>query len=367
MVRSMEKSDNRDLYDFDKIKRDLKIRKIKGKNYYYLKGFLGKMKYFSPVDITEKQMADSLCYFIQKEFLSLIKEFYEYYNQLSTNYISKKQNLYLSLIILSSQTYLSKFKKTDLQSYEDAFFTKYVYGTTSIEGNTCTLRETSLILDENISVGGKNLREIFEIENYRKINQYIKDLEFENLKIDLNFIKKIHSLLLANIKNSGNGDFRNIEVFVKGADFQPTPAIFIEDEMNDLVNFYMKNKDKMHPIEMIATFHHKFERIHPFLDGNGRVGRELMRIMLKKLQLPTIFIDQSNRNEYLEALAEGDKGNIKPLTLFLIESLISDHEILINDSKEIIQNFQSKSICENCTSKKKCDKIPKKMLDLLNQ
>ena len=53
----------------------------------------------------------------------------------------------------------------------------------------------------------------------------------------------MHSLLLANIKNSGNGDFRNIEVFVKGANFQPTPAIFIEEEMNELVNFFLKNKD----------------------------------------------------------------------------------------------------------------------------
>jgi len=106
------------------------------------------------------------------------------------------------------------------------------------------------------------------------------------------------------------GKFRNINIGITDFDLQHTPPELIEDELNELFQtFYENIKNKKHPFEQIMIFYYRFETIHPFLDGNGRVGREIMNYLLKKEKYPQFLIGIENRDEYLAALRFGDEQN----------------------------------------------------------
>jgi Fic family protein len=80
--------------------------------------------------------------------------------------------------------------------------------------------------------------------------------------------------------------------------------------MDLLLKWYNENKDKLHPFVLAVIFHHKFEKVHPFSDGNGRTGRMLMNYILTRNKYPPIVIYKKNRNDYLDALSGADKINL---------------------------------------------------------
>ncbi|VVB74893.1 Fic/DOC family protein [Candidatus Tiddalikarchaeum anstoanum] len=343
-----------------KIKKMLITKTIKGKEYYYIKISKNNYTYLSPKQVTNEQLKTNFCHIIFKIFIDTINILYESQNNIKTKFITKKDKVILAYLLFSYQASLKKFNRNDLEKYKDAFFTKYVYGTTSIEGNTYSLRETDLTLNDGLTVSGKEKREFYEIENYSKLKEEFENKE--NIEISVELIKKIHKILLNNIDDNTKGNFRRIDVGIRGADFQPTPYIFIDDEINKLLKWFNKNKRKIHPVELFGIFHQKFEEIHPFIDGNGRVGRELLRIMLSNAGLPTVFIDNKNREEYLKCLDAGNKGNYKEIVRFILNNLFTVHEELIELSKKQlnINEEQLSSICNKCINKDKCNKSMKK-------
>jgi Fic family protein len=152
---------------------------------------------------------------------------------------------------------------------------------------------------------------------------------------------KLHEFILRNIDDNSAGDFRRINVGIRGTEFVPIPAILVEDEIDKLFYWYDHNKNKMYFIELLAKFHQKFEEIHPFSDGNGRVGRELVRLILKQHGFPSIFIGPKNREEYLESLDKSNRENYKPIIHFFIKYLLNMNEKLVNNAKvEIVESLE---------------------------
>ena len=350
----------------ERIKKVLSVKKVKGKEYYYLKiKMKGKPKefYVCPVSCSDSQLRYNFC-LVRKE---IVLEFFILYflsiEKYPLKYLTTKERLLLEFIRLGYNILLKEFGDSDIKRYEEAVYTKYVYGTTSIEGNTYTLRETDLTLNEGLTVSGKERREFYEIENYSKMKKYLDSKK--KIKIDISFIKLIHKFILTNIDDDSAGEFRKVDVGIRGTEFEPVPAVTVEDEMRKLVEWYNKNKNKMHPIELITLFHQRFEEIHPFKDGNGRVGRELVRVILKMYDYPTIFIDMRNREEYLKSLDEGNKGDHRRLCKFLAGNLISIHEKLLKRAesqlKRDIKEFRY--FCSKCYKKKVCDDMTKKKLN----
>lgn len=153
-----------------------------------------------------------------------------------------------------------------LQSYEQAFEIEYTHNSTAIEGNTLTLMETKVLLEDGISIGGKNLREIYESVNHRKAYRYVKGCIEKGLALDEKIVKDIHALLMENIFTGGI--YRNVDVYISGAQHTPPSP----DEMyRQVKNFYAdlswKNKE-LNGIEYAAWTHAEFVKIHPFPDGN---------------------------------------------------------------------------------------------------
>ena len=228
-------------------------------------------------------------------------------------------------------------KSEILEKIEKAFDIDYTYNSTTIEGNTLTLIETKAVLEDKISIGGKQLREIYEVINHNKAFQYLKETTQEE-ELDEKKIKNIHKILTENIIQGGI--YRNTDVQIVGANHMPpTP-----NEMYNQLKFFYEdlktNKNKMNPIELAAWTHAEFVRIHPFIDGNGQTARLIMNYQLMKNGFLPISIKAQERLEYYQTLDRyATKKDIKPFEQ-LIKQL--EEQRLDEINKIIEQSLENK-------------------------
>ncbi len=182
---------------------------------------------------------------------------------------------------------------------------EYVHGTTAIEGNTFSLQQVDDLLQKNVPPSNKTLREINEVQNYNIVQKYRESYKG---KATIPFIRKLHEIIMDKIDIEGAGHFRRIDsIGVRGVDIAVCPAIMIENELQKIIDEYYKNiHTNGHPFEEAVLFHYKFEIIHPFLDGNGRVGREVLNHILTKARFPRLIVNKRDREKYLDALQYGN-------------------------------------------------------------
>ena len=207
--------------------------------------------------------------------------------------------------------------KEALASFEQNFEVEYTHNSTAIEGNTLTLIQTKAILEDGLSVGGKTLREIYEVTNHAKAFAYVRRCVAEGKSLDEIITKDLHALLMENIITGGI--YRKVEVRISGAGFKP-PA---PSEMYRQVKTFFSDlpyKGEFNPIELAAWTHAEFVRIHPFVDGNGRTSRMLMNYQLMVGEFLPISIAKENRLEYFEALEQyAVNGNLTPFADMVAE------------------------------------------------
>lgn len=200
-------------------------------------------------------------------------------------------------------------------NFDKAFEVDYAHNSTAIEGNTLTLIETKVLLEDEISVGNKSLREIYEVVNHNKAFAYVKKCISENKQLDENIVKDIHSILMENILVGGV--YRNVEVRITGAKHKP-PA---PSEMYYQIKEFFSNinsKSDLNPIELAAWTHAEFVKIHPFIDGNGRTSRLIMNYQLMKNEFLPVSINTEDRLEYFNLLEEyAVNGNLAPFVDFI--------------------------------------------------
>lgn len=230
-----------------------------------------------------------------------------------------------------------KLSKEIIEKVEKAFDIDYTYHSTTIEGNTLTLIETKAVIEDNISIGGKELREIYEVVNHNKAFQYIKECIEKSEELNETKLKNIHEILTNNIMQGGI--YRHTDVQITGATHTPpTP-----NEMYKQLQFFYEdlksNQTKMEGIELAAWTHAEFVRIHPFIDGNGRTARLIMNYQLMKNGFLPINIKVEERINYYNALdIYATKGNIQPFRE-LIEKL---EENRLDEIIKLILDYTSK-------------------------
>ena len=193
-----------------------------------------------------------------------------------------------------------------LESFEQAFNVEYTHHSTAMEGNTLTLIETKAVIEDGISVGGKMLREIYEVANHSKAFGYAKQKISERAALDEKLVKDIHAILMENIITGGV--YRNCDVAITGASHTPPSP---NEMYNQIKYFYeMLDREDMNPIELAAWVHAEFVRIHPFPDVNGRTARLIMNYSLMENGFLPVNISTDNRIAYYESLdkyaAEGE-------------------------------------------------------------
>jgi len=194
---------------------------------------------------------------------------------------------------------------------------EFTYNSNAIEGNTLSLRETQLVIQEGITVRGKSLREHLEARNHPDALDYVEKLAQKEATFKQDDILKVHELLMHGIDDQNAGKYRTGQVRVAGATFMPLPAEKIQMVISELLQTLSQNPDELRPIELAAFFHHKFVNIHPFIDGNGRTARLIMNVILMRSGYPFTVLLKVDRPKYLRALSEADNGNLIPFANFV--------------------------------------------------
>ena len=228
-----------------------------------------------------------------------------------------------------------------LNKIKESLSIEWTYNSNSIEGNTLSLRETQMVLQEGITVKGKSLREHFETHNHDKAIDYLYSIINDDYKLRSIDILSLHGLVLRSIEEDFAGRIRNGGVRITGANFTPPNANKVSDLLDELIDFINTNPLQLNDIELATVFHHKLVWIHPFFDGNGRTVRLAMNLLLMRSGFPPAIILKNDRKKYYEALNQANGGNYQKLTLLMCQSLERTLNIYINalpdNDKEYIE------------------------------
>lgn len=228
-----------------------------------------------------------------------------------------------------------------LNKIRESLSIEWTYNSNSIEGNTMSLRETQMVLQEGITVKGKSLREHFETHNHDKAIDYLFSIINDDYKLRSIDILSLHGLVLRSIEDDFAGRIRNGGVRITGANFVPPNANRVSDLLDELITFINENPLHLNDIELATIFHHKLVYIHPFFDGNGRTVRLAMNLLLMRCGFPPAIILKNDRKKYYEALNQANGGNYQKLTLLMTQALERTLNIYLNampdNDKEYIE------------------------------
>lgn len=192
-----------------------------------------------------------------------------------------------------------------LNKIEEALAIEYTYESNRIEGNTLTLQETALVVEEGLTIGGKSLREHLEAINHNEAIAFIKDIAQGEEPITERTILQIHALILRGIDRQNAGRYRTVPVLISGSRHVPPQPYLIEKQMEDfLLRFREMESEGIHPVDIAAYLHDELVRIHPFIDGNGRTSRLLMNLYLLRHGYVMVLLkgDAESKLAYYKAL-----------------------------------------------------------------
>lgn len=236
----------------------------------------------------------------------------------------------------------------------DDIWHQEAHNSTAIEGNTLALREVRTLLDENRPIGGKDLKDYLEVLGYGEAARWVysqaraPDREPAATLISITEIRNTHQLAMQRAweiaphpdasADEQPGAFRRHDIRPFSGGMVPPPWVDVSPQLTTWVDTANRagsaitsgaiSADEI-PVTL-AELHSSFERIHPFIDGNGRTGRLVLNLILVRLGFPPAIIFKANRNRYLNALERADKGDPGPLAELLARSVIDNlHRLIV--------------------------------------
>lgn len=298
-------------------------RESKGNKYLYLdksmrirdkvfkvSKYLGKKDDFTKAGIREeiKRFEPEA----DKKILSLIVE--KAHKQYKLAYpISLEEIRKIEEMNLKYREIRRSLSRKDWEDIKLRFVANFVFESNALEGNSLTLKNFADIIFENRVSNSADLREVYDARNSYAVFSNLLTLRRE---ITESFIIDLHKKIVKNI-DSRTG-YKKIPNLLLGIDVKLTAPENVAQEMKKLLKWYDENKAKMYPLELAFRFHHMFECIHPFSDGNGRVGRMLLNYILIKNGNFPIIIRKTQRAKYLKALQAADHNQLIPLMRFAL-------------------------------------------------
>lgn len=247
--------------------------------------------------------------------------------ELENSYVAIKKTLSKNLLSILGEidtlkATLDKFRQFDSYRIAQALELEYTFESNRIEGNTLTLRETDLVINEGLTISGKSMREHLEAINHQEAIGYIKHLIEKNNSLNEREVLSIHNLILRGIMPEDAGRYRRVQVMIKGSSFMPPQPFLVSKEMEDFFIWYETYKNSLHPIVLAAELHERLVNIHPFIDGNGRTSRLVMNLILLQngYVIANIKGDYDNRMRYFTALETAQtKNNKEDFLLFVAQ------------------------------------------------
>ena len=206
------------------------------------------------------------------------------------------------------------------ETLRDKFFLEATYHSDAIEGSRMTLKETEQAL-EGKNVRGKEPFEIFEAVNHRNALKFMLEEAGRGFKISEAYILKLHSIVMYNFHNKLPGKYRTGYVNLTNSEVKLPAAQLVPGRMEKLIA-EMNKKPAASMIKSAAIHHYEFERIHPFFDGNGRVGRILLNTQLLSHGYPPVLIRIDDQAQYYQGLGRADVGEYQYLIQMIGESIV---------------------------------------------
>jgi Fic family protein len=221
----------------------------------------------------------------------------------------------------------------DNATIKEALKVEFLYESNRIEGNTLTLRETQLVINEGMTISGKSMREHLEAINHKEAILFIEDLVTQKMELSEYVLKQIHGIVLYGIDRENAGVYRKLPVAIAGSKHLPPQPYLLQDLMEDYFRFYELHRNDLHPVILAAEMHERLVSIHPFIDGNGRTSRLIMNLILLQHGFPLAIIggDYESRMAYYDALEKVQTEDDKQSFILLIaEKVLSGLDRYIN-------------------------------------
>lgn len=199
-------------------------------------------------------------------------------------------------------------KPEEVKELDDYFRIGTTYSSNAIEGNTLTITETKVLLEDGITVGGKPIKDCYEATGHAKAYDYmLKIARCENFSFSEEMIKELHRLFYSSIGADDAGQYRKYQVFITGTEYVPPAKEEVPQLMAELITELNNKSSELHPVMLAAYAHRRLVDIHPFTDGNGRCARLLMNLILVNKGYQIITIPPILRNEYISSLRTAQK------------------------------------------------------------
>ena len=226
---------------------------------------------------------------------------------------------------------LRPIPKITLEKIREQFQIEMTYNSNAIEGNTLTMQETFWVIQEGITIKGKPLKDHLEAKDHKEALEFLYELIEKDKKATISeyLIRQLHQLVVNKSQSEIAGKYREGNVIITGSKHKPPDGFEVSSKMRELIQWFSENKDKYHVVELSALIHHKLVHIHPFEDGNGRVSRLVMNLLILKAGYPLAIILKNDRKRYYRVLSESDSKDYTALCEFIAQSVIRSLNIYL--------------------------------------
>lgn len=196
-----------------------------------------------------------------------------------------------------------------LESLRKKFEVEMTYNSNAIEGNRLSLKETFLVLEKGMTIGGKSVKEHLEAVNHKEAILFLERLADRKNEIKEADILQLHSIILSKIDPQNAGFYRQEQVYITQSTHRPPSFKEVPTLMKKVLDELNSKGDGRKAVESATRLHHLLVWIHPFVDGNGRVARLLTNLRLMRATFPPIVLQKKIRMTYYRALETGDGGD----------------------------------------------------------
>ena len=198
--------------------------------------------------------------------------------------------------------------ETEVRELDAYYRIGTTYASNALEGNSLTLTETKVLLEDGITVGGKPMRDCWEAAGHAKAYDFMLSLaRSEAPVLREENIRRLHYLFYCGIDPDSAGQYRKEQVFITGTEYLPPTPEEVSGLMEEFIRELERRKDTMHPVAFAAFAHRRLVDIHPFRDGNGRTARLLMNLILVREGYCIVTIPPVLRMEYISALQQAQR------------------------------------------------------------
>lgn len=215
--------------------------------------------------------------------------------------------------LTTAQAWLQSMRPLPLEVTEELghrYEVALTHHSTAIEGNTLTQSETQIVIEKGVTIGGKSVLEHLEIIGHKEALDFVLGLADASASIGEREIREIHGLVMKGQANGDSGRYRTLDVRAAGTDYVYPSHIKVQEMMEEFVAWLGSTPD-LHPVDLATEAHLRFVTIHPFRDGNGRVGRLLLNLLLLLHGYPIAVLHVAQRAEYIGALEAAQLGGTR--------------------------------------------------------